>query len=127
MGSAANCSLEGAGGASFLPVRAPAVALEVWPHLGLRRLVRACPGHTCCSGRPQRLPIVDSVVGWAELSEAQRFPLAGMYEFERATQWGAVGPCRPLSAMAICQPAAWRRRAKGEKASPLAIPGLGVC
>jgi hypothetical protein len=45
MGSAANCSLEGAGGASFLPVRAPAVALEIWPHLGLRRLVRACPGH----------------------------------------------------------------------------------
>ena len=82
MGSAANCSLEGAGGASFLPVRAPAVALEGLPHLGLRRLVRACPGHTCCSGRPQRIPIVDSVVGWAELSEAQRLPLAGWYEFE---------------------------------------------
>jgi hypothetical protein len=44
MGPAANCSLEGAGGASFLPVRAPAVALEGWPHLGLRRLVRAYPG-----------------------------------------------------------------------------------
>ena len=72
MGPAANCSLEGEGHASFLPVRAPAVALEVWPHLGQV----------------------------------------------------AAGPCRPWSAMAIGQPAAWRGRAKGEKASPLAIPGL---
>jgi len=82
MGSAANCSLEGAGGASFLPTTgsAPGVVLA----LRLRAASAA----------------VQSGAGLI------RFRLVDAGDLFTSGE---------------------RRRAKGEKASPLAIPGLGVC
>jgi hypothetical protein len=110
MGPAANCSLEGAGGASFLPVRAPAVALEVWPHLGLRWLVRASPGHPGVWLDPVALLPPLFFKGRAGVG----FALA---DFDDGRSW--LVRAAPWSAMAICQPAAWRGRLGGKRPCPL--------